>query len=157
MDAAFVEIGLERNAFLYVGDILYETGEENGVTQHRRAGRDTKIRDVAKPGQEILVQVVKGPRGTKGARVSTRMSLPGRYLVLMPDAENLGVSRKIEDPAERERLKRIGEKMRPAGYGMIIRSRSSRSTVWRTRSSGCCGGRCGSVPAATSPSTPVRP
>src|SRR5206468_2405627 len=60
--------------------------------------------------------------------VSTRMSLPGRYLVLVPDAENLGVSRKIEDPSERERLKRIGEKLRPAGYGMIIRTEAEERT-----------------------------
>jgi ribonuclease G len=122
MDAAFVEIGLERNAFLYVGDILYESNEENGTVQHRRAGREIKIRDVAKTGQEILVQVVKGPRGTKGARVSTRMSLPGRYIVLMPEADNLGVSRKIDDADERERLKKAGEAIRPNGYGMIIRT-----------------------------------
>jgi ribonuclease G len=126
MDAAFVDIGLERNAWLHVGDILFEGGEEDGM-QHRHR-RDMKIRDVAKPGQEILVQVVKGPRGTKGARVSTRMSLPGRYLVLMPEAENLGVSRKIEDPAERDRLKRIGEKLRPGGFGMIIRTEAEERT-----------------------------
>ncbi len=126
MDAAFVEIGLDRNAWLHVGDILFEGGEDNGHT-HKRP-RDLKIRDVAKPGQEILVQVVKGPRGTKGARVSTRMSLPGRYIVLMPDADNLGVSRKIEDPAERDRLKRIGDKVRPAGFGMIIRTEAEERT-----------------------------
>jgi ribonuclease G len=126
MDAAFVDIGLERNAWLHVGDILYEGGEETAHA-HRRP-RDLKIRDVAKPGQEILVQVVKGPRGTKGARVSTRMSLPGRYIVLMPDADNLGVSRKIEDPAERERLKRLGERLRPAGFGMIIRTEAEERT-----------------------------
>lgn len=123
MDAAFVDIGLERNAFLYVGDILYEAGEEGGNGPlYRRAGREVKIRDVAKPGQEILVQVVKGPRGTKGARVSTRMSLPGRYIVLMPEGENLGVSRKIEDAGERERLRKIGEAIRPQGFGLIIRT-----------------------------------
>jgi ribonuclease G len=126
MDAAFVDIGLDRNAFLYVGDILFEGGEESAPVQKR--SRDMRIRDVARPGQEILAQVVKGPRGTKGARVSTRMSLPGRYIVLMPDAENLGVSRKIEDPAERDRLKRIGEKLRPGGFGMIIRTEAEERT-----------------------------
>jgi ribonuclease G len=75
-----------------------------------------------KPGQELLVQVVKGPRGTKGARVSTRISLPGRYLVLMPDADNIGISRKIEEGGERDRLRRIGEKIRPLGYGIIVRT-----------------------------------
>jgi ribonuclease G len=126
MDAAFVDIGLDRNAFLYVGDILFEGGEEGAPAPKRP--RDIKIRDVAKPGQEILVQVVKGPRGTKGARVSTRMSLPGRYIVLMPDADNLGVSRKIEEAAERERLKRIGERLRPSGFGMIIRTEAEERT-----------------------------
>jgi ribonuclease G len=74
-----------------------------------------------KPGQEILVQVVKAPRGTKGARVSTRVSIAGRYLVFMPDAGNIGISRKIEDGKERDRLKRIGEKIRTEG-GIIIRT-----------------------------------
>ncbi len=159
MDAAFVDIGLERNAFLYVGDVLPtsenggeasrpqaagvvaddeidEDGEENGdeaeadesegetaeasapAPRQRRHStrrsvlRHQKIKDVLKIGQEILVQVIKGPRGTKGARVSTRISLPGRYLVLMPEADNIGVSRKIEDGKERDRLKKIGEKLR---------------------------------------------
>jgi ribonuclease G len=124
-----VDIGLERNAFLYVGDILYEaSGDDEGGPVYRRAGREVKIRDVAKSGQEILVQVVKGPRGTKGARVSTRMSLPGRYIVLMPEAENLGVSRKIEDAGERERLRKIGEQVRPSGFGMIIRTEAEGKT-----------------------------
>ena len=92
---------------------------------HKRP-RDLKIRDVAKPGQEILVQVVKGPRGTKGARVYAYVA--SRHLVLMPDSDNLGVSRKIEDPAERDRLKRIGDRLRPAGFGMIIRTEAEERT-----------------------------
>lgn len=124
MDAAFVDIGLDRNAFLYVGDILFEDPVRggNGEAPVRRTSRDVRIRDVARPGQEIMVQVVKGPRGTKGARVSTRISLPGRYLVLMPEGDHLGISRKIEDPRERDRLKRIIEPLHPRGFGIIVRT-----------------------------------
>jgi len=121
MDAAFVDIGLDRNAFLYVGDVLPEMDDEF-PSARKDPGRAVRIKDILKPGQELLVQVVKGPRGTKGARVSTRISLPGRYLVLMPEADNIGVSRKIEAEGERERLKKIGENMRPLGFGIIIRT-----------------------------------
>jgi len=126
MDAAFVDIGLERNAFLYVGDILFDDtsgrgGGEDGAPV-RRTSRDIRIKDVARPGQEIMVQVVKGPRGTKGARVSTKMSIPGRYLVLMPEGDHLGVSRKIEDVRERDRLKRISDDLKPKGFGLIVRT-----------------------------------
>jgi len=121
MDAAFVDIGLERNAFLYAGDVLPEAGEELPLAK-KDATKTVNIRDLLKVGQEVLVQVVKGPRGTKGARVSARISLPGRYLVLMPEADNIGVSRKIEDSDERERLKKIADKIRPMGFGMIVRT-----------------------------------
>ncbi len=120
MDAAFVDIGLERNAFLYAGDVLPEAGEEDPST--RREAQRANIKDLLKVGQELLVQVVKAPRGTKGARVSTRISLPGRYIVMMPDADNIGISRKIDDSAERDRLKKIAEKIKPANCGMIVRT-----------------------------------
>ena len=213
MDAAFVDIGLERNAFLYVGDVLPTgddssdgadsgrrndrggnvprrqasansstapartelTGEnepedlalastvdlisamgievddddedededEEGASDssgaassarktrpgYRRSSlRQQRIKDVLKIGMEKLVQVIKGPRGTKGARVSTRISLPGRYLVLMPEADNLGVSRKIEDSKERDRLKKIGDRIRVQGFGLIIRTEAEEKT-----------------------------
>jgi len=121
MDASFVDIGLDRNAFLYVGDVLPEMDDEFPAAR-KEAGRFMRIKDVLKPGQELLVQVVKGPRGTKGSRVSTRISLPGRYLVLMPESDNIGVSRKIEAEGERDRLKKIGDNMRPLGFGIIIRT-----------------------------------
>ena len=120
MDAAFVDIGLERNAFLYVADVLPEMDDE--YPSARKETRHVKIKDVLKPGQEVLVQVVKGPRGTKGARVSTRVSLPGRYLVLMPESDNIGISRKVESEGERDRLKKIAENTRPLGFGMIVRT-----------------------------------
>jgi ribonuclease G len=125
MDAAFVDIGLERNAFLYVADILPEDESTNGETPaslKRSDLRRRRIKDLLRPGQEIMVQVIKGPRGTKGARVSSRIALPGRCVVLMPVGNHLGVSRKIESRVERERLRRIGEKIRPEGFGLIMRT-----------------------------------
>ena len=121
MDAAFVDIGLERNAFLYAGDVLSEAGDEFPAAK-KEASKNVNIKDLLKVGQELLVQVVKAPRGTKGARVSTRISLPGRYLVLMPDADNIGISRKIDDKNERERLKKIGDKIKTPGFGFIVRT-----------------------------------
>lgn len=123
MDAAFVEIGLERNAFLYVADILPEDDEDGGRFRGRDR-RDLHIRDLVQRGDQLLVQVVKGPRGTKGSRVSTRVSLPGRFLVLMPEANNLGVSRKIEEGKERDRLKKIVQSFREQGFGVIVRTES---------------------------------
>ncbi|MBS1713434.1 MAG: Rne/Rng family ribonuclease [Armatimonadetes bacterium] len=123
MDAAFVDIGLERNAFLYVADILPEDLSDGSPASVRRSElRRRKIKELIKPGQELMVQVTKGPRGTKGARVTTRISLPGRYVVLMPEGNHLGVSRKIEDRKERERLRRVGEKIVPNGFGLILRT-----------------------------------
>ena len=149
MDAAFVDIGLDRNAFLYAGDIVpgeAESDEDEAPAGNGRGGggnfnrfgrrqrQNVNIRDMVKRGQEILVQVVKGPRGTKGSRVSTRISMPGRYLVFMPDEHSTGVSRKIDDPKERDRLKKIVEGIRrPAGdgrpgYGLIVRTEAEDKT-----------------------------
>ncbi|MCW5933784.1 MAG: Rne/Rng family ribonuclease [Fimbriimonadia bacterium] len=130
MDAAFVDIGLERNAFLYVGDILHDgdEGDTPGANLKRSELKKRKINELIRSGQEIIVQVIKGPRGTKGARVSTRITLPGRFVVLMPDGNHLGVSRKIEDRAERDRLKEIGQRLHPPGYGLIIRTESEGKT-----------------------------
>ena len=125
MDAAFVDVGLDRNAFLYAGDVLPETDEE--LPKEGKEPERANIKDLLKVGQELLVQVVKAPRGTKGARVSTRISLPGRFLVLMPDAENIGISRKIDDKRERERLKKITEQIKPAGFGLIVRTEAEGS------------------------------
>jgi ribonuclease G len=123
MDAAFVDIGLERNAFLYVADIIPEdTGDNSPASVKRSELRRRKIKDLLKPGQQVMVQVTKGPRGTKGARVSTRIALPGRYVVLMPETGSVGVSRKIDDRAERDRLRKIGERIIPEGFGLILRT-----------------------------------
>jgi ribonuclease G len=123
MDAAFVDIGLERNAFLYVADILPEDPADNSPASVKRSElRRRKIKELIKPGQELMVQVTKGPRGTKGARVTTRIALPGRYVVLMPEASHVGVSRKIEDRSERERLRKVGDRIIPEGFGLILRT-----------------------------------
>src|SRR5689334_17990486 len=124
MDAAFVDVGLERNAFLHVGDILPddEARDNSPASLKRSELRRRKIKDLLKPGQQIMVQVTKGTRGTKGARVTTRIALPGRYVVLMPESSSVGVSRKIEDRAERDRLLRIGDRIIPDGFGLILRT-----------------------------------
>jgi ribonuclease G len=122
MDAAFVDIGLERNAFLYVADILPEDGVPKANGYRRNELRARKIKELIRPGQEMMVQVIKGPRGTKGARVSSRIALPGRFLVLTPEANHVKISRKIESRKERDRLKAIGTKIQPEGFGLIFRT-----------------------------------
>jgi len=123
MDAAFIDIGLERNAYLSITDILPDEANDNSPAGMRRSElRRRKIKDLLKSGQQIMVQVTKGPRGTKGARVSTRIALPGRYVVVMPEGNAVGVSRKIEDRSERNRLKSIGDRIRPEGMGLILRT-----------------------------------
>jgi ribonuclease G len=135
MDAAFVDIGLERNAFLYVADILPDegTGDNSPASVKRSELRRRKIKDLLKQGQQLMVQVTKGPRGTKGARVSTRIALPGRYVVLLPEASNVGVSRKIEDRSERERLRRLGDRIVPEGFGLILRTECEQRTEMELR------------------------
>ena len=130
MQAAFVNIGLERNAFLYVEDALVgfadEEIAEDLVANSKK--KKPKINDVLKVGQEIVVQITKEPIGTKGARVVTGLTLPGRYLVLMPSVNYIGVSRRIEDPTERERLKKIAEKIKPQQMGVIVRTAAEGQT-----------------------------
>jgi len=118
MQAAFVDIGLEKNAFLYVEDAI--SGQ-----QHQAAGGNAgklSINDVVKQGQEIIVQIVKEPIGTKGARVTRNITLPGRNLVLMPNVSYIGISRRIEEEEERERLRQLSEKVKPADMGLIVRT-----------------------------------
>ena len=113
MEAAFVEIGLEKNGFLYVDEIV---GPE---LEGRKGAR--KIQDLIKRGQTLLVQAVKDPMKSKGARLTTELSLPGRYLVYVPNGEGSGVSRRLED-AERTRLKDILKGLDPKGGGIIVRT-----------------------------------
>jgi ribonuclease G len=112
MEAAFVEIGLEKNGFLYVDEIV-------GPELERGHGR--KIQDLISKGQTILVQAVKDPMKTKGARLTTQISLPGRFVVFVPQGEGLGVSRRLEDD-ERGRLKEILRKLDVKEGGVIVRT-----------------------------------
>src|SRR5216117_3493918 len=113
MEAAFVEIGLEKNGFLYVDEIV---GPE---LEGRKGAR--KIQDLIAKGQEILVQAVKDPMKTKGARLTTEISLPGRFVVFVPQGEGLGVSRRLDDD-ERQRLKEILKKLSVKEGGVIVRT-----------------------------------
>lgn len=115
MQAAFVDIGLQRNAFLYIDDLL-------PVHLEKKPAVKPSISDLVKVGQELLVQVKKEPVGNKGARITTHFTIPGRYVVLLPDADYVAVSRKIEGEAERKRLTEIGERIRRPGDGVIIRT-----------------------------------
>jgi ribonuclease G len=142
MQAAFVDIGLEKAAFLYVNDVFQghapleledenrqpdddDDDDENGNGARRRRRDVPPIEDQLKEGQEILVQVVKDPIGTKGARVTCHISLPGRYLVFMPTVDHVGVSRQIGSEKERRRLRDLANEMRPKGGGFIVRTAST--------------------------------
>ncbi|HOL17634.1 MAG TPA: Rne/Rng family ribonuclease [Bacillota bacterium] len=116
MQAAFVDIGLEKNAFLYVDDVFTDDNDENPPPPR------AAIEKLLKVGEEIMVQVIKEPFGSKGARVTGQITLPGRYLVLVPGADYVGVSRRIESQVERERLRREAEKLRPEKLGLIVRT-----------------------------------
>ena len=114
MEAAFVEIGLEKNGFLYVDEIVVP--ELEGKRHHGK-----KIQDLISRGEQLLVQAVKDPMKTKGARLTTEISLPGRFLVYVPNGEGLGVSRRLED-AERARLKDIIKGLEVKEGGVIVRT-----------------------------------
>ncbi|NJD02526.1 MAG: Rne/Rng family ribonuclease [Ruminiclostridium sp.] len=124
MQAAFIDIGCERNAFLYVGDVVSQkeyAEEDDDIYQDVKC---CNIDEILRPGQEITVQVIKEPVGSKGPRVTTHITLPGRHLVLLPNAEYTGVSRRIENENERNKLKKIAGKLKPKGMGLIVRTAS---------------------------------
>lgn len=143
MQAAFVDISLDRAAFLYVGDVRQEITAKNteliwdeddnqeksgeilfdeNSTEEKKEDDRPPIQDLLREGQDILVQVAKDPLGTKGARITMHLSLPGRHVVYMPTLNHLGVSRKIETESERDRLKTIVEKHMPPQGGFIVRT-----------------------------------
>lgn len=147
MHAAFVELGIGKAAFLYVGDVVraqptldlqdsledVEVAAEDGpdadehdievATKPKRKNKEKlKIEDLLKPGQEILVQVTKDPIGSKGPRISCNISVPGRHVVFMPNYDHVGVSRKIGEEEERNRLKNLLNKMKPADGGFVART-----------------------------------
>ncbi|MHB1653655.1 MAG: Rne/Rng family ribonuclease [Desulfitobacteriaceae bacterium] len=124
MQAAFVDIGLGKNAFLYVGDAIPPRSLEE---EEQASNIDTvRVEQILKPRQELLVQVMKEPVGGKGARITTNLTLPGRYIVLVPKVDYVGVSRKILDNEERERLRKLAEEARPVGIGVIVRTLAER-------------------------------
>jgi ribonuclease G len=136
MQSSFIDIGLERDGFLYVAEVIDTLEEfdklEAGDDEDKPSGgrreeirQQAKIEDLLKEGQEILVQVVKEPLGTKGARLTSHVTMPGRFLVFMPTVDHIGVSRKIESRDERARLRGIVREFREAhGFtgGVIIRT-----------------------------------
>jgi len=136
MQAAFVDIGLEKAAFLYVGDYFQSTletgeteGEPNSGGRRKSGGRGRngrsappRIDTVLKEGQEIVVQIAKEPIGSKGARITSSLSIPGRHLVLTPWSRRVGVSRRIGSDKERRRLREVVERLRPKNLGFIIRT-----------------------------------
>ena len=139
MQAAFVDIGLNQAAFIYVDDVhsngykewedifsIDPDDEQTASDEEARPlnlkRRDVQIEELISEGSEILVQVAKSPMGTKGARISSYISLPGRFLVLMPTSDHIGISRRIEDEVERERLKQLVQMLRTNDYGYIVRT-----------------------------------
>ncbi|HEX2572828.1 MAG TPA: Rne/Rng family ribonuclease [Polyangia bacterium] len=138
MQASFVDIGAEKHAFLYVADVrgapedfkalfldddeAREERDDLPKDEMARAARGARIEDLLKEGQDVLVQVAKAPIGTKGARSTTYISLPGRHLVFMPTVNHVGISRRIGTEKERKRLRAIVETMRPEGAGFIVRT-----------------------------------
>lgn len=129
IQAAFIDIGFEKNGFLYVSDIAGAEGTgdfdfEEGTIKPRgsRRGRPPSIESLLKKNQHIMVQVSKDMLGTKGVRLTNYVTLPGRYVVLMPTVKHLGVSRKIGSDKERDRLRKILQSVRPPGTGLILRT-----------------------------------
>src|SRR5262245_50781663 len=138
MQSSFIDIGLERDGFLYVAEVIdtleefekLESEEDKGGRgrENARARAQQKIEELLKEGQEILVQVVKEPLGTKGARLTSHVTMAGRFLVFMPTVDHVGVSRKIESREERSRLRGIVREFREShGFtgGVIIRTAAS--------------------------------
>jgi ribonuclease G len=118
MEAAFVDIGLERNGFLHVDEIVLPGGEK---VPRRGHGRGRRIDELIKPKQEVLVQVVKDPLKSKGARLSMQISIAGRYLVFMPNGAGVGASRRLPD-AERDRQRKLLQKLHDGNGGVIVRT-----------------------------------
>jgi len=138
MQAAFVDIGLEKAAFLYVADVFDSVDEYESLLYGGKKEQDMvdeqpddaqpdfrplhPIEELLQEGQELLVQISKEPIGTKGARITSHISLPGRHLVYMPTVDHIGISRRIEDEGERERLREVVERLKEAGSGYIVRT-----------------------------------
>ena len=116
MEAAFVDIGTPKNAVLYRGDVRYDRGE---LDTGDREG--VRIEQLLRPGQVVTCQVTKNPIGTKGARLTQEVSLPGRFVVLVPNSDTYGISKRLPDD-ERKRLRRILDDIKPEKHGLIVRT-----------------------------------
>src|ERR671933_499400 len=124
LEAAFVDIGLDKNGFLHVDEIVLPGVEQ---VKRGRGSSGTRITDLLKPGQEIVVQVVKDPLKTKGARLSMELTIAGRYMVYAPTGEGVGVSRRLDDK-ERERLRKAVKGLDLKGGGAIVRTAAQGAT-----------------------------
>ncbi len=128
MDAAFVDIGIGRAGFLYVSEVspaemLEEFSElVDNDNLPKKVPKGVPIEDILQEGQEVIVQVAKEPLGTKGPRLTSHITLPGRYLILMPTMTHIGVSHRITDQEERKRLKETVDRIRPVPFGFIVRT-----------------------------------
>jgi ribonuclease E len=116
MEAAFIDIGIPKNGVLYRGDVQFDAEDVES-----RSGPAPRIEDVLRAGQTILCQVTKNPIGAKGARLTQEVSLPGRFVVLVPNSSAFGISKRLGD-AERRRLRRITDEIRPEAHGLIVRT-----------------------------------
>jgi len=151
MQAAFVDIGIDKPAFLYVADVyndarhweqvMLQEGDEDNNSENESPLRmrqlknfDINIEGLLQEGQDIMVQVSKEPIGTKGARLTSYITLAGRHLVFMPTIDHIGVSRKIEGEKERTRLRKIIQELRPSGEGFIVRTVSERAPKEKLKS-----------------------
>ncbi len=124
MEAAFVDIGTPKNAVLYRGDVRYDRDDllsANGEAPGGSRQSSARIEDLLRPGQTILCQVTKNPIGAKGGRLTQEVSIPGRFIVLIPGSDSYGISKRLPDE-ERKRLRRILDEVRPAGHGIIVRT-----------------------------------
>ena len=123
MEAAFIDIGTPKNAVLYRGDVRYDKDDiESGKPKD-----SARIEQLLRPGQTIMCQVTKNPIGTKGARLTQEVSLPGRFVVLIPHSDTYGISKRLTDD-ERKRLRRILDDVRPPGHGLIVRTAAEGAT-----------------------------
>ncbi|MEL7157915.1 MAG: ribonuclease E/G, partial [Actinomycetota bacterium] len=123
MEAAFVDIGTPKNAVIYRGDVQYDKDDFDG-----RSSDGPKIEQMLKARQSILCQVTKNPIAHKGARLTTEVSLPGRFVVLVPNSDTYGISKRLPDD-ERKRLRQILDRVRPANHGLIVRTAAENVTA----------------------------
>lgn len=126
MESAFVNIGLEKNGFLYVNDLReFEEKYLDGIENSNRP-----IEDILTVGDDVVVQVLSEPRGSKGARVTTHFTVPGKYLVLMPNNDHIAISKKIKNEKERARLEGLFREIKPDGMGVIIRTAAEGKSIY---------------------------